>query len=123
MSRIDDWMTVFNDPKRRSLAGQDPADPALFSLLVHVAWADGQVVEAEFDLLQRLFPGHDLGVVLERVAAVSAEPLELPELMKHFAQQPDRLLALAERMALRDHQVHEGEMALIQTLRRTLAGE
>ncbi len=123
MHRINHWLHVFNDPKRGSLVGHDPADPALFSLLVHVAWADGEVGEEEFDLLSRLFPGQDLGLVLENVAAVSAQPLELPELMNHFAHVPDALLALAERMALRDRQIHDGETELIDLLRRTLAGE
>jgi len=123
MNRIDHWMQVFNDPKRGSLVDQDPADPALFSLLVHMAWADGQVGEEEFDLLTRLFPGQDLGLVLESVAEASDQPLELSELMNHFAHVPEALLALAERMALQDGKIHHGETKLIELLRRTLSGE
>ena len=42
MNRIADYASILKREHSRPLAGSHPGDPALNSLLVHVAFADGQ---------------------------------------------------------------------------------
>ena len=124
MNRIADYASILKREHSRPLAGSHPGDSALNSLLVHVAFADGQVDDNEFSMLQQLMPGRELGELLVWVDAESKRPMDVDGLMKAFALTSQRmeLLALAERMAAVDGRVDVGERALLDALRSVLKG-
>ena len=124
MNRIADYASILKREHSRPLAGSHPGDPALNSLLVHVAFADGQVDDNEFSTLQQLMPGRELGELLVWVDAESRRPMDVDGLMKAFAlpSQRKELLALAERMAAVDGRVEASEHDLIDTLRSVIEG-
>lgn len=124
MSRIDDWHAIFNDPHHVPLAGAAPEDGPLFDLMVHLAYADGELVEDEFELMRRASPGMDDDTVLHRVEEARARTFDFRPLLDAFPSKEDRrkLVLLGERMALDDHDVTDGEVALLARL-RFLVGE
>ena len=124
MSRIAEYASVLSGASSAALAGEHPADASLRSLLVHLAFSDGQVDASEFDLLQRLLPEQELGALLVWVDAESKRPLDLAGLRSTFPSPEDRreLIALAEAMAALDGHVHAGERRLLDKLRALVGG-
>lgn len=121
MSRIHDYLSALNDPAVTVRPGH-PHDPLLLSLMVHVAFADGEVEENEFALLGRLVPDKEPGELLMWVAAEAEKPLDLPALAAAFPEPQDReaLLTFAGHMAWGDNQLETSEVQLIARLAQAL---
>ncbi len=121
MSRIQEYLSALEDPERRLRPGH-PHDPLLLSLMVHVAFADGEVEENEFALLGRLVPDKEPGELLMWVAAEAERPLDLQALAEAFPDPADRdaLLTFAGHMAWGDSRLDASEVQLIAELARTL---
>ena len=119
MSRIDQYAAILNREHSRPLAGEHHADPLLRRLLVHVAFADGQVDESEFDLLRQIVPDRSLGELLVWVDTESRTEMDVSALLRAFPFPSDRqdLLALANLMAAADGRIDPGETRLIDTLK------
>jgi len=118
MNRIAQYAAVLAPGSADRLEGSHPADPHLRSLLVHMAFADGQVDENEFDLLGRVVPDLDTTALLMWVDAEARRPMDLQALLDHFEDPEDRqaLVDLAKQMARADLQLHAGELQLIEML-------
>jgi len=116
--RIDAFLTVLEDRSAPAIAGHEPVDDALLGLLAHVAFADGQVGDAEFALLGRLFPWLEAGDILGRVAAVLETGLDIDALGAALPSPIERAKALrfATHMAWADDQMDPGESELIREL-------
>jgi uncharacterized tellurite resistance protein B-like protein len=119
MSRIAQYRAILNKQHTQPLAGTHAADPLLRSLLVHVAFADGQVDEREFERLRQIIPGRELGALLGWVDTESRTDMDLPGLLRAFPFPSDRraLLDLAELMAAANGRIDPGEARLLDTLK------
>jgi uncharacterized tellurite resistance protein B-like protein len=117
MSRIQQFLNVLNDPAARLDPGH-PEDPLLLSLMVHVAFADGEVEENEFALLGRLCPDKELGELLMWITQEADKPLDLQALADTYPAPSDRdqLLTFAGHMAWGDNQLETSEVQLIARL-------
>ena len=124
MNRIAQYASILRRQHTSPLAGSDPADPLLRSMLVHVAFADGQVDESEFEMLQQLVPGKELGELLVWVDVESKRDMDVDYLMGAFTLPSDRraLLELAELMAAVDGRIDPGEILLVETLKSIIVG-
>jgi len=118
MSRIDDFIQAVGDP-RYHVTGSTPHDALLRSLVVHIAFADGQVSDAEFEVLQRVDPERSLGELLAWVAEEAERPLDLDALVAAFPEREDRrkLADFAERVLRRDAHFSSAEIAIAGRLR------
>lgn len=121
MGRVAEWLRVLQN-KEEHLTSTHPGDDALFSLLVHVAFADGLVEEDEFDLLTRVTPGAEMGAVLDRVSEEARQPMNFEGLLLALPNREDRdlLMKLATTMALSDHHVAVNESEFLQRLATAL---
>lgn len=118
MDRIDAFLAVLENPSAPPISGHDPIDEVLFSLLAHVAFADGQVGDEEFALLSRLFPQLGSGDLLSQVAASLEQGLDVDWLAHRLPTHPERSKALrfATHMAWADAELDPGESELIRGL-------
>lgn len=119
MGRVADWLAVFSGGRTARLEGGAPEDPLLLSLMVHLALTDEQLAGSEFDLLRRVCPDMDDDELLERVELARYQPFDFEPLLAlvQEAEEREKLVALAERMALQDGEVADEEAALIARLR------
>jgi uncharacterized membrane protein YebE (DUF533 family) len=119
MNRISQYIAILKRESTQPLQGSHPADAHLRSLLVHTAFADGQVDHNEFELLRLLVPEKDLGELLLWVDHESKRPMDLDTLLSEFATPSDRkaLVVLAMLMSRADGHVDEGEAQLVDTLK------
>lgn len=118
MSRVDEYLQLIDDPDHPPLAPGDPADRALLSLLVHLAWSDGVVEGDEFALLQRVRPDLDAGDLMHWADQTAAAPLDLDALAR-AAPTPDErwgALRLAARMVCLDGEVADEEVDQLQEI-------
>ena len=117
MSRIQQFLDVLNDPNAQLDPGH-PEDALLLSVMVHVAFADGEVEENEFALLQRLCPDKELGELLVWITEEAAKPLDLQALADSYPDPAhrDQLLTFAGHMAWGDNQLETSEVQLIAKL-------
>ncbi len=121
MSRVDEWLQVIANPSHR-LSGTSEDDRWLFSMLVHMAFADGNVAEGEYVLLERLLPGMESGALLSAVVEAAAQPFDIEGLAAAFPLPSDRrqLLVLAGEMAWGDSHLDPRETQLLGKLREAL---
>ena len=119
MNRIAEYAAILKNDSAAPLAGSHPVDPHLRSLLVHIAFADGEVDGTEFALLDRLVPELDSGALLMWVAEEAQRPMDLEALLEAVPLPSDRraLVELAKHMARADGFVHEGEAQLVDLLK------
>ena len=124
MNRIAEYASILKREHSRPLADSHPADPLLRSLLVHVAFADGQVDENEFGMLQQLIPGRELGELLVWVDVESKRSMDVEYLMGAFSSPSERqeLIDLAELMSAVDGRIDPGETLLVATLKSIMQG-
>lgn len=118
MSRVDEYLKLIDDPKHPALTPGHPADAALLSLLVQLAWSDGVVQGDEFALLQRVRPDLDPGDLMTWADEVAAGTLDLDALAAAAPSQDDRwnVLRLAARMVCLDGDVAEEEVDHLQEI-------
>jgi len=121
MSRIQEFLDVLNNPTA-VVQGSHPQDALLLSVMVHVAFADGQVEENEFALLGRLAPAKDPSELMFWITDEAAKPLDTDALVATFTSADDRerLLTFAGHMAWGDNQLEASEVHLIADLARAL---
>jgi uncharacterized membrane protein YebE (DUF533 family) len=122
MGRPTEFMSALRDPKGKPLQGNHPADAALRSLWVHVAFADGRVGDAELALFQAISPGVSRDALLLQIAEDAAKPLDLKALAAALPNADDRQDAfmLASWMVGQDDQVHKAEAKILGELMRAL---
>lgn len=108
MSRLDDWLTLIDHPEQR-LDGNHPADDALATLLVQLAFSDGLVQEDELAFFRRVSPPND---VLGWVESRAVRPVDLVALGPLVASDADKrkLLDLAVRVVGLDSAVATEEV-------------
>ena len=109
MGRPTEFMSALRDPKNKPLQGKHPADAALRSLWVHVAFADGRVGDAELALFQAVSPGVSRDELLLQIAAA------LPD----EGDRQDTFM-LASWMVGQDDRVHNAEAKILGELMRAL---
>jgi uncharacterized membrane protein YebE (DUF533 family) len=117
MSRIDEFLLAV----RGELVLQDshPHDVSLLELMVHMAFSDGVIDEAEWELLERLRPGlehPDLRAWVMDVAAAPSDFAGLSALLKS-ASDLAALMAFATEMAMIDGTLHDEERAALSRLK------
>ena len=119
MGRIAEFAAVVKPGSAAVLAGSHPVDSLLLSLLVHTAFADGEVDQTEFDLLGRLMPALSPTERLMQVDQIARSALDLEALLAEFPAPSDRqaLVALAKDMARTDRTIDIGEVQLIDMLK------
>jgi len=124
MSRIQEFLDVLNTPTH-TVQGAHPQDALLLSVMVHVAFADGQVEENEFALLGRLAPEKDPSELMFWIAEEAHKPLDTAALAAAFPSPEDRerLLTFAGHMAWGDNHLEASEVQLIASLARALGVE
>jgi uncharacterized membrane protein YebE (DUF533 family) len=122
MGRPTEFMSALRDPKGKPLQGAHPADAALRSLWVHIAFADGRVGDAELALFQAVSPGVSRDELLLQIAEDAARPLDLNALALALPDPDDRQEAfmLASWMVGQDDRVHQQEAKLLGALMRAL---
>ncbi|MCK6519829.1 TerB family tellurite resistance protein [Myxococcota bacterium] len=122
MGRPTEFMNALRDPKGKPLQGTHPADAALRSLWVHVAFADGRVGDAELALFQAVSPGVSRDALLLLIAEDAAKPLDLGALAEALPDADDRQEAfmLASWMVGQDDRLHKAEAKLLAELMREL---
>ncbi|MFT4624898.1 MAG: hypothetical protein ACI8PZ_003564 [Myxococcota bacterium] len=122
MDRISEFHRIITGTKTEPLTGTHPLDATLLHIIVHLAFADGEVDEAEFDRLALLMPGLESGQILERVVALSDQMLDIGNLEIEVAAPTDRrrLLQLAEELVELDGTVTVGEHRLLSALRQEI---
>lgn len=118
MERIAEFEAIVRGTRNTPLAGSHEVDALLRSVLVHVAYADGIVVEAEFDRLAGLFPGQSAGEVFAWVTEEAARPMDFDALLAAFPDDASRrgLVRLAHAMAMADGEEDEVEDAFVAAL-------
>jgi hypothetical protein len=104
MSRITDYLRLIDDPRQPPLTPGHPSDPALLSLLVHLAAEDGVVKGDEFALLQRVRADLEPGELLEWASAEARQPLDLYAVTAAVTSEEDRwnVLRFAARVVAVD---------------------
>lgn len=119
MNRIADYAAVLRSGSTARLEGTHPADPLLQSLLVHTAFADGQVDDSELDLLGRVRPDLDPTTLLMWTDTALNTPMDLDALLEAFPLPSDRqaLVELAKAMSRADGRIDQGEAQLVDMLR------
>lgn len=122
MTRVDDFLDLVDNPARHALTPGHPADDALLALLVHVAFSDGEVDDAELDFLQRVLPGRDRGQLAAWVAQVGATPLNIRAVAQALPTEDERWkgLRFAARMAWKDGTIEAEERSMLAGLARGL---
>lgn len=118
VNRVDQYLAVLNDPSLPPISNPGPADALIRALLVHVAFADGEVEEDEFGLLERLIPEKDAGELLSYIADTADNVLDLDALADALPTRAERdsAILLAEVMAARDERVVGEEREMIGQL-------
>lgn len=118
MSRIADCIALLNGTSVEPLRGAHPGDGALRSLLVHAAFADGEVGPGEFDLIHRVMPELELAEALLWIAAESERPMDIARLMSAFPTRAERveLLELAAVITDKDDGELPSELEFLQAL-------
>jgi uncharacterized tellurite resistance protein B-like protein len=111
MSRITDYLRLIDDPRQPGLQPGHPSDPALLSLLVHLAAEDGVVGGDEFALLQRVRADLAPGELLQWASDEAREPLDLQGLTAAVTSEEDRwnVLRFAARVVAVD-----GDLAVVE---------
>ena len=122
MGRPTEFMSALRDPKNKPLQGKHPADAALRSLWVHVAFADGRVGDAELALFQAVSPGVSRDELLLQIAEDAARPMDLKALAAALPDEVDRqdTFMLASWMVGQDDRVHKAEAKILGELMRAL---
>jgi uncharacterized membrane protein YebE (DUF533 family) len=123
VSRISEFRDVISGSRTEPLSPGHPQDRALLSLLVHTAFADGQVAEEEFDLLGKLAPDKDMGELLIWIAEEAEKTMNIAELAHLFPAPTDRhaLLELVQLMVGMDGVETSTESTFLDMLRSALA--
>ncbi len=122
MDRISELRRVLMTTDTTTLANRQPVDDLLLHLIVHLAFADGEVDEAEFDRLGKLMPTLSYGELMEEVLRLQGQQLEVSRLEAEIASPTDRrrLLKLAEEFVALDGRVDVGEARLLDALRQEI---
>ena len=118
MGRIDEFYAILSGRSSEALRGSHPGDSLLRSLVAHVIWADGRVVSAEFDAIQRLFPDLSPGELMMWLEAESSRVLDIEALLTQFPAPDDRraLVAVARMTGRLDDAEALLEEALVEAL-------
>lgn len=118
MSRVDDFLDLVDDPARQALTPGDPADDALLALMVHVAFSDGALDEAELDFLERVLPGRERDQLAAWVHQVGSQPLPMKAIARALPTDEQRWkgLRFAARMAWKDGEIQSEEYDLLVRL-------
>lgn len=123
MARIAEWLEKMDTRARLALVPGVPADDAILALMVHMASIDGVVRPEELTLLARVLPGRSSDALADWVARVVASPLDYEALRRALVTEDDRWKALryTTRMAVRDRDLAEAEIAFLDRLARALS--
>ena len=118
MARVDDFLNLVDDPSRRSLGAEDPADRALLELMVHVAFSDGVVAPKELDFLQKVLPGRSEADLLSWVKKTASRPFNFEAINEALVTVEERLkgLRFAARMAWKDGSIQAEEREFMDGL-------
>ncbi|MEO0603030.1 MAG: hypothetical protein AAF211_16445, partial [Myxococcota bacterium] len=109
MSRLDDWLTLLDDPTSR-LVGVHPSDEVLATWMVQLAFSDGVVQEDELAFFARLAPeGTSVARWVEQRAT---RPVDLDAIAPLLTSDAERhkLLALGVRVVGLDSAVATEEI-------------
>lgn len=120
MNRIERFHAILTGRDLKPLSGHDPADVHLLALIVHAAFSDGTVNEAEFDLIGLLMPDRELGEALVWIAEESERPLDLLGVLTAFPSVTDRLalVRLVATIVSGDGVVSPEESEFVEALRQ-----
>jgi tellurite resistance protein len=121
MDRALAMIALIDDPSLPPLEPH-PADEALFSIAIHVAFADGTVEEQEFELLQRLLPHRSPEDLLLWVATEAEQPLafDMLRLALPTEEASANALRFGARMAWSDGEIAPGESMVLLRVSRAL---
>jgi uncharacterized tellurite resistance protein B-like protein len=122
-SRVDQYLQLMDDPRGTALHPGDPADAALLALLAAVAFADGDVDDAELEYLEKVLPGRDPEALRGWVQQQGQRPLDVAALARALPTPDERWkgLRFAARMAWKDGRLADEERALLARIVQALA--
>ncbi len=118
MKRITQYQRVLGLRQTVPLAGNDPVDPVLRSLVVHAVFADVVVSQEELKILALLLPELALEDIRNWVEKEASRPLDTAAILRAFPLRSDRysLLQLVRAMVAIDEHTDPDKVTLVQSL-------